>query len=101
MPCGSVGATQEQAKLFFLLAAYGAGSGRWSRETSLAVPQKWLEFYREQRELRKVDAAANPNARARLAGCKRPEVTLQSYLNMVGERRGLNGMEPGREGRGV
>ena len=90
--------------MFFLLAAYGAGVTRWCRDAAISVPSKWIGFYDEQRAIRRADAEQHPDKVTLLAGsrsCKRPVVTLQSHLNMEGERKTLNLMERVAKARGV
>jgi hypothetical protein len=87
--------TEGAAKVLFLTLGYGGAISTWCEE--YCVPSDCLpaivgDFEKEQRSLRAADAAAHPELlqRVRSAGKFRPEVSLQSALNLKTERERLD-----------
>ena len=87
------GVGREGAKQLFLLLAYGGSLKAWRREHGgIELPDFVHEFDQEQKEIRKEDAEKHQELLKQLAKSDRPDVTLQSQLNMKYEREVLDGM---------
>ena len=79
------------AKELFLQIGYGGLVSTWCEKYEVepeALPPIVHAFEREQQELRRIDAERHPELvrKAKELGKSRPEVTLQSLLNMQAER---------------
>jgi len=84
------GVSRDDAKHLFLRLLYGGSSAKWLREQGLErLPPFVLDFEAEQREITKRDAEQHVREleAVELEGASRPEVRLQSYLNMAYERQ--------------
>ena len=86
------------AKELFIRLGYGGSVATWASQYSVRhsrLPPFVDDFAREQARLRKLDARRHPDlmALAKTAGHDRPDVCVQSMLNMRGERANLDAME--------
>ena len=93
----ATGVAAEHAKLLFLQLCYGGSAQSWWAEHNVepeALPPFVAEFDREPAAIRKEDADKNLDLLQRIvtSGAERPEVTLQSMLNMKREREVLEAM---------
>ena len=93
----ATGVAAEDAKLSFLQLCYGGTTQSWCTEHGVApeaLPPFVAEFDTEQAAIRKEDADKKPELLQRIvtSGAERPEVTLQSMLNMKREREVLDAM---------
>ena len=87
---GWTGVPRDEVKQLFLRLLYGGSSSKWLREQGLErLPQLVIDFEAEQREITKRDAEQHVREleAVELEGASRPEVRLQSYLNMAYERQ--------------
>ena len=94
----ATGVTRDDAKVLFLQLAYGGTAASWCESHGVdqnALPGFVHEFAREQEQIRAEDAEKHPELLTKIrarGGDKRPEVTLQSQLNMQREREVLDAM---------
>jgi hypothetical protein len=94
----ATGGTRDDAKVLYLQLAYGGAAASWCSDRGVdlnALPRFVHEFAREQEEIRAEDAEKHPELIAKIraqGGDKRPEVSLQSQLNMRREREVLDAM---------
>jgi hypothetical protein len=93
----AAGVCREDAKVLMLQLVYGGTDRSWCSERGVAaevLPAFVAEFATEQREIRKDDAEKHPELvdKVKADGADRPEVTLQSLLNMRREREVLDAM---------
>ena len=91
------------AKQLFLVICYHGCVEKWCRERGLAsdaLPPFVAEFAEEQALILQVDACQHPDllAKIKASGAERPEVTLQSHLNMKHERLVLDAMAAAARG---
>jgi hypothetical protein len=98
MVCEATGVPKADAKQLFLQLAYGGGVASWCGDRGIeqtSLPSFVLDFAAEQREMQAEDAGKYPELLGKIrakGGDQRPEVTLQSYLNMQREREVLDAM---------
>ena len=89
------GVTRESAKVLFLQLAYGGSIASWCAEHGVAedsLPSFVRQFADEQAAIRAEDAERHPELLAKMKDKKRPEIALQSHLNMRWEREVLDAM---------
>lgn len=90
-------ANRDGAKVLFLRLGYGGSLEKWKREQGFEgeMPKFVVEFCEEQKRLRAVDCERHPDLHAavKLSGHPRPDVYVQSLLNMAGERQTLDEMQ--------
>jgi len=101
----AVGVSPEAAKILFLRLGYGGSVAKWKEEEHIEreLPEFVSKFYEEQRQLRNEDCERHPDlfAAIKLSGHPRPDVYLQSLLNMAGERQALDEMQEAVEQGGL
>ena len=96
---------RDDAKVLFLRLGYGGSLDKWKREQGFdgELPKFVVEFHEEQRQLRLIDCERHPDLHAavKLSGHPRPDVYVQSLLNMAGERQTLDEMQDAVEQDGT
>ena len=95
--------SRSNAKQLFLVICYHGSVENWCRERGLAsdaLPPFVAEFAAEQALILQKDARQHPDllAKIKASGAERPEVTLQSYLNVKHERLVLDAMTAAARG---
>jgi hypothetical protein len=93
----ATGVSRDDAKVLMLQLVYGGSAQSWCSDRSVSaevLPAFVAQFTAEQLEICKEDAEKHPElmAKIRASGAERPEVTLQSLLNMRREREVLDAM---------
>ena len=99
----ALGVSRTDAKHLFLVICYHGSVRNWCRERGVsasALPAFIAEFVKEQKLILQEDARQHPDllAKAKASGVARPEVTLQSHLNMRHEREVLDAMAAAARG---
>ena len=83
----AVGVSPEAAKILFLRLGYGGSVAKWKEEEHIEreLPKFVNMFCEEQRRIRNEDCERHPDlfAAIKLSGHPRPDVYLQSLLNMT------------------
>ena len=100
-----VAVSRDEAKVLFLRLGYGGSPDKWKKDQGFAgeLPMFVEEFREEQRRLRTIDCERHPDLHAavKLSGHPRPDVYVQSLLNMAGERQTLDEMQDAVEQDGT
>lgn len=96
--CEATGCHRDAAKQLFLLLTYGGGANSWCQEHGVAeaaLPASVATFKEEQKRLRALDCAQEPelHAKCQQSGHERPDVKLASLLNNGAERFTVDLME--------
>ena len=103
----ATGVEVDDANQLLLQVAYGGAVNSWCVAHGVEkakLPAFVLDFAAEQRETQAVDVEKHPELMEKIrakGGGRRPDTTLQSYMNMRREREVLDAMEAAVRGLAV